>query len=70
MENRKSWKRQSFEPPKTWKKLQIMLCSEIYRDNYHAIIILITVKRAEISPRFEQTELEFLFYVNELKITM
>ena len=47
-----------------------MLCSEIYRDNYHAIIILITVKRAEISPRFEQTELEFLFYVNELKITM
>ena len=30
----------------------------------------ITVNRAEISPRFEQTELKFSFHVNELKIIM
>ena len=28
------------------------------------------VNRAEILPRFEQTELKFSFYVNELKIIM
>ena len=40
--------------------------------NRNAIIFkdFITVNWAEISPRFEQTELKFSFHVNELKIIM